>query len=446
MRNPGAQIRDVIVLLALASILFLANIATPSLQSLDDCFYARKGIELGRSGRIFTVTWNYHPTFQNPPLQFWILGQSFALFGEGDFAARLPSALMALGILLFTLRIGRTALGNKEGATAMSLLAICPYYVTNARRCMLEIPTAFWITLCFLVMIEGIRRPKTHLLLAFPLAGSLLTKSLLGLLPLLIFGIAAAFDQEIRDRWKLPWIWIGAFIGVALGASWPIHEWLVFGKEAVRSHYFGEIFSRSTQSLPLLKRIFGYPSILLGSFEPVILPAIAGFVLLVRTKRALWIAAWALAPVILYSISSAQSSRYLFPVFPALALCGAAWLESKVPRVAETIRRWIAPAVLLTAILLLWFYPRWIERDENRDFKQNAAVIQNAVPDHQSIAYRGAHYWKFANPLLYYDDRFLMNEGSGTSPYVLCDRDRAIGVEGSILISSKEWVLIAPKN
>ena len=65
---------------------------------MDDAFYARIAVEAERSGRFFTMTWNGHPNFQKPPLQFWLVGRFFAAFGEHDLVARLPSIVMALGL------------------------------------------------------------------------------------------------------------------------------------------------------------------------------------------------------------------------------------------------------------------------------------------------------------------------------------------------------------
>jgi 4-amino-4-deoxy-L-arabinose transferase-like glycosyltransferase len=49
-------------------------------------------------GSFYDLTWNGRLNFQNAPLQFWILARWFELFGYDDFAARLPSILIALWI------------------------------------------------------------------------------------------------------------------------------------------------------------------------------------------------------------------------------------------------------------------------------------------------------------------------------------------------------------
>src|SRR5262249_1980377 len=160
------------------------------------------------------------------------------------------------------------------------------------------------------------RKPSLHLLLGLPLAGALLTKSLLGLLPLFVFLASLFVLPEARQAAARPWIWIGAFVGLIIGATWPIDQYQTFGMEALRSHYLTEIIERSSQPLPLCNRVFGYPLILLGSFQIVVLPAIAGVVHLWKKRKSLLLVIWCLLPVVLYSFSSARSSRYLFPIFP----------------------------------------------------------------------------------------------------------------------------------
>jgi 4-amino-4-deoxy-L-arabinose transferase-like glycosyltransferase len=81
---------ELTTLLLAGALLFSANAGKLSLPALDDCFYARKAVEMERSGGFFTVTWAGEPAFQNPPLQVWLTARAFALFGENDLAARLP--------------------------------------------------------------------------------------------------------------------------------------------------------------------------------------------------------------------------------------------------------------------------------------------------------------------------------------------------------------------
>jgi 4-amino-4-deoxy-L-arabinose transferase-like glycosyltransferase len=442
----------------MASSVFVLKSNVVSLRSLDDCFYARKGVEMARSGRFFTVTWNYRPNFQNPPLQTWISGQSFRILGENDFAARLPSILMAIGILAFTYSIGLKMGSPAIGATAAALLLLTPHFMSNARRCMLEIPTAFWISMTIWFFLKGFQRSKYHALLCLPFGAAILTKSVLGLLPIIIFLITAVFNLEIRNILKRPWLWIGLFGGLMIGALWPLHQFSVFGMEALREHYFSEIFSRSVRSVSITKMIFGYPEILLTVFQPVILTAIPGFIKMIRERNPtfLILLTWIALPLILYSFSAARSSRYIFPILPALALCGSYWIETQFPRIASFLVRFITPVIMIGALIIMIVSPELILKDENKILKAQNAIVRNAVPELERLPYMGNRYWSVANPLMYYAERQLQpaaksiddaiasaKSGSG---YLLADAESVSEIQRSttceIIFSEQDWKLL----
>jgi 4-amino-4-deoxy-L-arabinose transferase-like glycosyltransferase len=454
--------RGVLLLLAAAALVFLANIAAPSLPALDDCYYARKGVEMGRSGAFFTVTWNGQPTFQNPPLQFWILGRSFALFGENDRAARLPSALMALGTALAVYGIGRLTLGVKEAATAVAFLLATPIFTNNARRSMLEVPLTFWVVLTVLVFLAGLERPRLHLLLALPLGAALLTKSVLGLLPLGVIAGAMA-DARARASLRRPWLWTGVAGGLLLGAAWPIQQALLLGAHAVREHFLGEVLGKSTQPITPWRRLFGYPLLLLERYHPPVLPAIAGVALIWREWRArgdgrgLVVVAWIVLPLLAYGFSSAQTLRYIFPVLPALALAAGAWLARRLPRVAAGFRATVA-LLLLAGAVVFWVKPGLLTQPGNEVFKHQGGLVQAAVARDEPITYAGDRYWSLANPLMYYAERFLEMprrdlpdaiRAAATRPsrLLMLDRSRlgelqALGVPYLAVLEDEGWALV----
>lgn len=448
--------------MAAAAALFLANIAGPSLPSLDDCYYARKGVEMGRSGAVYTVTWNGQPTFQNPPLQFWVLGRSFAVFGENDGAARLPSALMALGLVLAVYAMGARIAGPAAGATATALVLATPLFANNARRCMLEIPLALWVVLALLVFVAGRDRPRLHLLIALPLGAGILTKSVLGLLPLAVIA-GSMVDRDWRAGAKRPWLWLGVAGGLALGASWPLHQWWVHGPGALQEHFLSEIVGRSLQPIPLWRRLLGYPLLLLERFHPPVLLAVPGVVLIWKRwrregdGRPLVIAAWIVVPLAAASLSSAQSLRYVFPLLPALALAAGIWLAQRLPRVAAVFRLMVA-GLLVAAAGVFWLRPSLLRQPGNDVLKANAAVIRAQTGPGEPIAYAGGRYWTVANPTLYYAERLVDRPSAGVPEAVRAATTRpgrllmldtplvgeltARGVPHDPVLSDRDWALV----
>jgi 4-amino-4-deoxy-L-arabinose transferase-like glycosyltransferase len=411
-REKGSR-RSLVLLLLSAAFLFSANAEYLSLPALDDCFYARKAVEMARRGSFFDVTWNEQPAFQNPPLQIWLMSRCMLLFGESDFAARLPSILMALGLMAVVFRLGQILMDARHGAIAAAGLLLSPLFINNARRAMMEIPLAFWVALALLLFLEGQRRPWLHILIAFPLAGALLTKSLLGLLPLPLMAAGVILCPPLRAAVRRPWIWGGIVLGLGLAGLWPLHQWITLGPHAVRAHFVGEILSRSTAEGSILDGFAAYPQILLRWYQPLILPAAAGVVLLVRRfrasrdERAIVLAVWAVLPPLAYSLSQARSQRYVFAILPALALCAAAWIVARAPGFARLLAGPLPPAIALAAGLVFWLQPSRLTAAGTQPVKEASAALQGRVPAGERVPYSGTRYWVAANPLLYYAERSL---------------------------------------
>jgi len=466
--EPSRAPRQLLVVLVASAALFTANAFQPSLLSLDDAFYARIAAEAARSGRFFTMTWAGAPNFQKPPLQYWLVGRFFAALGESDFSARLPSIAMGLGILAATYRAGVLTVGPTAAVTGAAALALSPYFSDHARRVMQEIPSALWTTLAMLTLLEGRRRPRVMALLALPLGAAILTKSLLGLVPLLALLAGAIVVPALRGTLKSPWTWVGVAGGLALGATWSIHQAWYFGADALREHYVAEVGPRATTSFDPLRLLLGYPWELLDSFQPVIVPAMLGAVVLCRSREArgetgLLLVVWALAPILALNVLRARAPRYIFPVFPALALCAGFWLDHVLPVAAGAFRRWIAPALLVTASIILWVTPGLLvpllqsAEDQNGDIKRSAPLLRELLPASQPVAFVGGQYWLKASPLLYYTDRFLARpaataakavETAGHSSRVLLsDRDRLGEIDPAatpyrIVFETRRWVLL----
>lgn len=450
-----------IVLLASATALFAAGMSGLSLPSLDDAFYARKGVEMARGGGSFTVTWAGQPAFQNPPLHFWLLAVSFRLLGEGDLAARLPSLLMAVATLLLTLRIGQRLVDRRTALSAAALLVISPIFVNGARGCMLDLPLAFWTSSALLLFIEGRRRPWLHLAIALPLAGAILTKSVLGLLAVPIMALAC-LHPDWRPR-RAGWLCAGVALGMGLGASWTIHQGLTIGPQAVWAHYWGEIGSRAGAGIDPLSAVLGYPLILLQHYQPIVIPGLLGCIVLVRNRHR-WTAeeallvAWALLPILLYSLSAARSPRYLYPILPPLALCASLWLQRALPAVERRLATRVVPAVALAAAATFVVSPAALTRDLNGPFKRHAELIRERVAAEEPLPYLGRRFWEHANPLLYYAERRLATPAPDAdaavaaalnhpSRMLLCDRAlladlAAAGRSGRTVVEGARWVLL----
>jgi 4-amino-4-deoxy-L-arabinose transferase-like glycosyltransferase len=449
-------------LLLAAALLYTARIGDLAMPSLEDAFYAREAVEMHRAGRAFTVTWAGEPTHQHPPLQLWLVGRAFAIFGESDFPARLPTVLMALGTLAVTYRIGCQTVGPAAALTGVAMLIATPIFSENARRLAMEIPLTLWVSLAVLLYLDGLARPRRHLLLGLPLGGALLTKSVLGLMPLLAIG-GACLSPALRPSLRRPWLWLGIAVGLLLGATWPVHQYLTQGVEAVRLHYLGHVVRRSTATSALGAAITDYPWILLRFYQPLVLPALAGLWRLARRPAGSGpggpvLIAWVVVPLVLYSVTSFRTPRFIFPILPPLALAGGWWLVEVLPRFAAALTRWIVPATAIAIAATFWVAPSLLTRDANAAFKRSAALLRATVPPDETVPYLGRHYWLVASPLLYYGERRLDRSSASAAEAITAARQRKArvllcarshlgdllgqGVPVETLLEGPAWVLL----
>ena len=87
--------------------LCLPNLGGPSLWDIDEGNNAEAAREMWRAGDWIVPTCNYQLRTDKPALLYWFQMAAFSVFGVGEFAARLPSALAALAAVLATYELGR---------------------------------------------------------------------------------------------------------------------------------------------------------------------------------------------------------------------------------------------------------------------------------------------------------------------------------------------------
>ena len=79
-------------------------------------------------------TFNYELRTQKPVLLYWLMMASYSLFGVNEFAARFPSALMAIGTTLVTFHLGRLLFNNRAGLLAGLMMATCLMFGVGGHR------------------------------------------------------------------------------------------------------------------------------------------------------------------------------------------------------------------------------------------------------------------------------------------------------------------------
>jgi 4-amino-4-deoxy-L-arabinose transferase-like glycosyltransferase len=112
-----------VLLAAVAACLFLVNLGGPSLWDIDEGNNSEASREMMAADNWVVPTFNFELRTDKPALLYWLQIEAYRLFGVNEFAARLPSALAALVVVLLTYELGRRMFGAAAGLLAGLVLA-----------------------------------------------------------------------------------------------------------------------------------------------------------------------------------------------------------------------------------------------------------------------------------------------------------------------------------
>jgi len=185
--------------------------------------------------------------FEKPPLGYWVHAGFLSLFGENNFAVRLPSALAVglMALLIFALvdRSGRNDADGKGVAGILAALVFLSCFEVAGVGNMASLDCVFTLllTLTVLAFFYATEKPpgcaaERHFLLIAGMACGLgfLTKGFLAIaLPVLVLAPYLVWQRRYIDMLRMSWMPLLTATMVALPWSWYIQL-----KEPDFWHYF----------------------------------------------------------------------------------------------------------------------------------------------------------------------------------------------------------------
>ncbi|ADJ63590.1 glycosyltransferase family 39 protein [Herbaspirillum seropedicae] len=342
----------------------------------DEGRYAEMAREMVATQDWITTRLNGIKYFEKPPLQTWMNAITFELFGLGEWQARLWTGLcglLGIGLAAYT---GKRVFSARVGYYAALVLASSFFWAGMGHINTLDMGLSGMMTiaLCALLMAQrdGASREgqRNWMLLCWAgMALAVLSKGLIGIvLPgaVLVLYTLFARDWAIWKRLHLvkglllffaictPW-----FVAVSLrNPEFPqfffIHEHFQRFTTKIHSrtgpwYYFipilllgiipwlGVFFQSLWKGTREQRDTAGYNSLNGGRFQP---------------KRLLLV--WAVFIFVFFSISDSKLPSYVLPIFPALALLIACYLEEADHKALA----WAGSLVALPSAVALAFIPR----------------------------------------------------------------------------------------
>jgi 4-amino-4-deoxy-L-arabinose transferase-like glycosyltransferase len=317
----------------MASALFLSGLGTAPFVDPPEGFHAAVAWEMLRTGDWLTPHVDGVRYFDKPPLLYWLMATGFSLFGPSPWAARLWSALPAIGVAVTTawigLRLGSVRLGLLAGLIVTANLEMFLF----ARLVKPDLLFVFLILLAFAGFIEVYGAARRGGLVVFyaALGLAVLAKDLLGAVgPLAVVAVFFAITREQRSgtRWAP---WYGPALLLAIALPWYLLvEWRNAGflwYTIVDNHVLNALQQRAFPDEDVPLTTLEFLGVTALGFLPwsLALPwavwrALRGPWQTPEQRMWLLLGMWTMAVLGVFALSPVKLPHYGLPAFPAMAL------------------------------------------------------------------------------------------------------------------------------
>src|SRR5438270_9007797 len=181
-----ASKRQQALVLAFAAVIFLGCFfSPPHLQDDVDAVQATIARNMIASGDWVTPHLDGVPYLEKPPLKYCAIAISYLIFGQHDWAARLPLMISVIALCWVTMRFGIWAYGRKEGFNTGLVLATCVGLFLFTRILIVEAMLTLGITVALWAMLRALdpeepRPRRWAALMVVSMALAVLLKGLIG--------------------------------------------------------------------------------------------------------------------------------------------------------------------------------------------------------------------------------------------------------------------------
>jgi len=355
----------IFILLASWALVYLTSLRSPALLDDVDSIYGEAAREVLVLHDWVTPHVNGVRFFDKPPLFYWMMAASMGTFGQSDWAARLPLALIVLATVLEVFRLGKRYYGEEGGFYAALAMGASFGVYLFTRILIQDVMIGLWLMLGIDFFLMGLEQEKPSLPACWGFAAAaalnVLTKGLIGIVfPSAICGLYLILTGNLRHLRKmrvlsstlvllaiaLPWHWLATVRNGPAGEAKGFFWYYIINEHFMR--YVDRRIPRDYDIVPL--RLFIVMTFLWlfpwCAFLPQALDEIPrkwkqwreG--LDARGRANLVFFLWAFVVVFFFCFSTRQE-YYSLPVVPAMALLVGGWLarESESARNSD-LRKW----------------------------------------------------------------------------------------------------------
>ncbi len=317
----------------LAALLIFVGLGNNHLIPWDEAIYAKVAKNMVISNNY--VTEYFEPRnvwYEKPPLYMWMEAGLMKGLGFNSWAAKLPSAFFGFGLVLVTYFLAKKLFGRVTGFISGFVLLTTTQYLYYSRIAMMDVTTAFFITLSLFLYYLTKEKPKTiyWVLSGISLGLGVMVKGVVGFLPLPIiffYEIYLYLSKQQKPSWKLILNYVLMFLSsVVIFLPWHLEMYKIYGQAFINNYLIYHVWDRATTDIEDKGRSFWWYVVVLKVSMRLWFIALLGALPLglvkaiKRDNRFIFAFIWALIIFLFFSISKSKLIWYVVPLYPILSV------------------------------------------------------------------------------------------------------------------------------
>lgn len=313
------------------SFLIFPKLGEKPLLDYDESIYtqvARQSLEggsqlsfkwLGNSGLYRFEDW-----FEKPPLMIWLTQSGFMVFGVNEYGARFWIVIFSLLTIILTFLFGKKVFNSTAaGLISASVYFIAFQWIYNTGVLQFDIPVSFFIFLTLFGFYLARENSRYYFLFWIALGLGVMTKSVIGLLPLVAISVFSLLAWDFRFL-KNKHFYLGVLAFTAIVIPWHLIEHLRHGEMFWHQYLFYHLLQRFSSGLEGNGRDFDFYWNILFKHRILFYSSIASLLYFgfrsFKSKAHLFVLTSALVIFLFFSYSKTKLPAYILPLYPLLTI------------------------------------------------------------------------------------------------------------------------------
>ena len=340
------------ILMAAAYVLLMMGNGFVSLTHPDEVFYVQSAKEMVQHNSWLTPMIFDAPQFEKPIFFFWLLAVNIKLFGITPFMARFWPAFFAILGVAVTYWIAWMLFERKRLAFLSGLILASSFiYLALARAVLTDMVFSILVTATISLLYAAYKYPASAdrwTILAGAAAGfAVLTKGILGVIfpgaAILIFLLYKKDMAFLKTRGA----WLGLCVLLLIALPWHILMYQWYGQGFVQEYVHNVHIRRILEAEHArLDNWYFYLGLMFGGILPwsFFWPPAARLIWrqfrekLPDRDKLFFLLAWIVGVYICVQPAHSKLASYVFPVFPAIAVLIAYYLDRALRQAEDTGR------------------------------------------------------------------------------------------------------------